>query len=393
MATSKAHQKPPSKQAEAKFMEKFGKQFGGDALVDTSKAEHYEVIPTGSIDLDLALGVGGWVIGRITEVYGQPGIGKTTLMLYAVAEAQRKYPKRKIAWIDMEGTFDLAWAAMHGVILGDRFHVYTPDSAEDVADALKEMIRSGLYVMVVVDSIGAMIPEAEKEKDADEATIALQAKIVTRMLKIAGPEIRRHGVALVCINQLRANISAYGKDTQASGPWYLRFCTTHKIELKSGGESIRTKVDEDAQRNVGHPIAALVERNKVAVPNKRAKLTLFHTWSEKYGNPGIDRADEAVTIGLRYKIIPQRGGNYDLPLTDLTVKGRPNLVDAMREHPETIDFIREQALAIVSGEIVMDGDTDPLDEEGEAKEEATGMEALAGAGSGLFANSVEGTKD
>ncbi len=388
MATSQASQQPPSKQAEKKFLESFGKEFGEHALVDTSVPETYDVVSTGSLDLDLAFGVGGWVIGRIGELYGPPGIGKTTLMLYSVAAAQRQYPKRKVAWIDMEGTFDLAWAAQHGVELGDRFFIYTPESAEDVADALKRMIRSGLFVMIVIDSIGAMIPEAEKEKDADEATVAIQAKIVTRMLKIAGPELRKHGAALVCINQLRANISGFGKETQTGGGWLLRYCTTHKVELKKSDSDHRAKIDGKDQ-SVGHPIKAFVERNKVAPPNKTANFSLFHTYSEKFGNPGIDRADEAVTVGLRLKIIGQSGAYYDIPVLGERVNGKDRLLDAVRANPEVIDHIREQGLAILAGDVIVDQDTDPLDEEGEAKE-ALDLAGLKG--SGLFANTTAGSK-
>ena len=402
MAASKVTTPTGIKAAEKKFNERFSKMFGEGSLVDTSAKEVYEVIPTGSITLDRALGVGGWVIGRISELYGQDGIGKTTLALYAVAEAQKKYPKHKVGWIDMEGTLDLTWAAMHGVELGPRFIVYTPESAEDVADAQKEMIRSGLFIFIVVDSIGAMIPESEKEKDADEVVMARQAQIVTRMLKIAGPECRKHGVALLVINQLRANLTGFGKATKTGGGWLLRYCTTHKVELKRTDTKYTASVQGISDQEVGHQIRANVERNKVAPPHKRAVFSLFHTYSSKYGNPGIDRVDEAVTVGIAMHVIQKgKGSWYVAPITGEPVNGAAKLIEAVRAEPKALEWIRSQVLAATASEVLdpEEADTDPIDETGEAKEGDEGSAKKAPAkkaaakkspapisgGSGLFA--------
>src|SRR5690606_17009642 len=153
-----------------RFEERFSKSFGAGTLQRSAEVNPYEVISTGSLTLDYCLSVGGYVEGRLVEIWGPDGVGKTTLSLIGLAEAQRKHPDKMVAFIDMERKFDKAWAASHGVDL-ERLYLYSPETAEDVADALKELCNSGLVSMVVLDSVGAMIPEKEIEKGADEATM------------------------------------------------------------------------------------------------------------------------------------------------------------------------------------------------------------------------------
>lgn len=356
------------------FLERFTKTHGDVVDYTDDETTHYEFISTGSLSLDWAMG-GGYVEGRITEVWGGDAIGKTTLVLQGMREAQRKHPDKLVAFIDMEGTFDRAWAVLHGVnVSKSALFLVTPESAEDVADQVKDCIRSGLFSMVVLDSIGAMIPEAEKEKDADEAVVAIQAKIVTRMVKIAAVEARKTQTAVILINQVRANISAYGKATQTTGGFALKHCSTHKIEVKMGGEKMRVRMDGE-DRVVGHPIAAMLERNKITSPFQRASFNLFHTASDKYGPPGIDRAADAYAIGIKTKVIEAKGAWYTLPNGE-RFNGKEAVVEALRVNPDWIDELREEALKSVSLKPVdgMDEEIDSVDPEtgeilgGEARE-------------------------
>lgn len=337
-----------------KFVERFDKAFGEESLVKVADLPDYEVIPTGILSLDWALGVGGFVEGRLVEIWGPDALGKTTLALLNMVEAQRKHPDKVVGFIDMEQTFDRELARRLGLD-DERTVVYSPDTAESVADAMKMMITSGAFSMIVLDSVGAMIPEAEKEKDADEATVALQAKIVTRMVKIAASEAPKNGVAVIFINQVRSNIGGFGAEATTGGGWALKHATTHKIRIKRTGTPVYTiKVDGIKEPvPVGHELALVVERNKVASPRKVATFSLFYEPSEKYGPVGVDRVDEAFIMGTRPDInaITRGGGTYYLP-DGTKHTGKDTTVDYMREHPEVVEQVRDIMLNSVKDEII-----------------------------------------
>jgi recombination protein RecA len=338
----------PSAAALKKFEDRFAKVFGADTLQRTAEVNPYEVISTGSLTLDYRLSVGGIVEGRLNEWWGPDGIGKTTMCIIGMAEAQRKHPGKMVAFIDMEQKFDKAWAVAHGVNL-ERLYLYTPASAEDVADAAKEMVRSGLFADIVIDSIGAMIPEAEKEKDADEAVMAAQAKIVTRMVKILAVESQQNGTCINLINQVRANLG-YGADTTTGGGFALRHSTTMKFKMRrTGTPPFKVKMGSE-DRIVGHEIAITVERNGVGPAYRTAIITLFHTASEKYGPIGIDVVDEAATLGIDTKVIGQSGAWYTLP-GGARHNGKDKMVEALRGDPGMVSAIRTAVLASVAGEI------------------------------------------
>lgn len=364
----------------AAFEQRFDKTFGEGKLLTGDDERPYSVIPTGSISLDYAMGVGGYVVGRISEVWGADDVGKSSLAMHGVHQAQRLFPDRLAGWINMEHKWDWPWARVHKINSErDRLKVVDPESAEEVADQMKEMCRSGLFSVVVLDSIGAMIPEAEKEKDADAAVVAAQAKIVTRMVKIATVEAHRNDVAVVLINQVRANIGSFTfEETTTGGGFALKHVSTHKIKLRKG-QTFKISVD-GKQQEVGHIVAAQVERNKVAPPKKRAEFTIIHTPSVKFGPVGLDRVDEAVTMGLKTGVIEQSGGSYTMP-TGEKLKGREKIVEALHAEPALVDDIRERVLATISGSVVTGDDAEVLIEPPEDQEETP---AVKGNGTGAF---------
>lgn len=352
-APAKAASTSSSTRAATAFEERFAKAFGAGALQHDAVINPYEVIPTGSLTLDYALGVGGLVEGRLHEAWGPEGVGKTTMSLYFLANAQAKHPDKHVAFIDVEQKMDRAWAAAHGVDL-NRLYLFHPTNAEDVADAVKEFIRSGVISAIVVDSIGAMLPEKEKEKDAGDAVMAAQAKIVTRMVKIAAAEAGPKGCSLYLINQVRANLN-YGADTTSGGGFALKHATTTKLKFKRTG-TVPFKVKTNGEDVVvGHEIAIVVERNGVAPAYRTATFVIFNQDTEKYGPLGIDKADEAATMGLKTRVIKQRGGWYDTP-DGQSYNGRSALVDAIRGDLTLQDQIREQVLATVAGTIKIEED-------------------------------------
>jgi recombination protein RecA len=349
--------------AMAKFEETFSKTFGAGALVKGEDILPYEIIPTGSLTLDVATGVGGIVEGRITEIWGSDGVIKSTLCMWLLREAQIKHPDKAVAWIDVENKLDKIWMAQQGVDLR-WVRVYTPDNAEDVADALKDIIRSGLFSIVVLDSIAAMLPEAEKEKDADKAVMMAQAKIVTRMAKIAVGAARKTSTAVVFINQVRANI-AYGADQTTGGGFALKHCSTMKMKCRhTGTPPYKATVKGDKDVIVGREIALYMERNNVAPAYKTAVITFFNQTTEKYGPIGVDRADEAATLGVKSKIIKQAGAWYTLPNSE-RYQGRESLVDALRAQPDLVDELRVQILATLATDVY----TEEHEEEGEPEVE------------------------
>lgn len=351
-----------TKAALKKFEDTFNKRYGEDTLKKSAEINPYEVISTGSITLDHALTVGGYVEGRLVEIWGPDGVGKTTLSLMGIAQAQKKHPQKMVAFVDMEQKLDRAWAVAHGVDL-EKLYVYAPSSAEDVSDALKDFCTSGLFSMVVLDSVGAMIPEVEKEKDADEATMGNQAKIVTRMVKMNAVAAAQTGTVVILINQVRANLG-YGADTTTGGGWALKHGTTMKFKLrKTGVPPFKIKIDKE-DREVGYQLAVKVERNGVGPRGRDAMFNIFTVPTKKYGPIGVDPADEAATIGIKAEVIEQSGAWYTLPGGE-RFQGKDSVVAELRENLELRDAIVKAALATVSSDITVEDGEDDVSEDGE----------------------------
>lgn len=342
----------PSAQALKRFEEMFAKTFGDSGKV--IRRVKYDVISTGSIELDAAMGVGGYIRGRITELWGPESVGKSTMLMIALANAQKQYPDQAVAVLDMEQTFDPLWAEAHGVDMANLI-VVQPNDAEDVADMLKKTIEAGIFSMVAVDSIGGMVSRTEKEKDAEEATVGIIAKIVTRMVRIAAPEANKHNVAVLIINQVRGNISANGRGPAItrSGGFALRHSTTHVLKFSMTGETPLTIGSGETANYVGREIAIKVEKNKVAPPNKNAKVVLLNQKTSKYGAVGIDRVTEAFNIAKRRSIIERSGSWYTLPDASRHQGSEP-AIKHMREHPELVEQLRTMVLAQIADTVVDD---------------------------------------
>lgn len=339
------------KRALTKLEKDFAKAFGEGKLIPVDDKASYEVVSTGSLLLDYATGVGGLVEGRLVEYWGADGLGKTTMALLAMAEAQRKHPDKLTAFVDMEQTLDKALVARLGVDTST-MRLHEPDSAEDVANAMKMIVGSGLFSFVILDSIGAMIPEAEKEKDADEATVALQAKIVTRMVKILAVEARKSGCIVLFINQVRANVGGYGAATTTAGGFSLKHVTTHKMQFRRTATTEYMVGTGEDKVKVGHELSIVVERNKVAPPKRNAIVSLMNQATEKYGPVGIDRAQEAFQLGTgSVGGIDQAGAWYTTADGERFNGGDPTKAH-LREHPELVDAIRQRAIDARANEVV-----------------------------------------
>lgn len=193
--------------------------------------------------------------------------------------------------------------------------------------------------------------------------MAIQAKIVTRMVKIAAVEAAKNKVVVVMINQVRANLG-YGADTTTSGGFALKHCTTHKLKMKRTGTTPYSMVRDGEKIVVGHELAIEVERNKVAPPKRVAVINLFNQSSEKFGPRGVDRAKEAFVLGKRRDVgaIKQGGAYYTLPDGE-KYQGEENALEALRANPDLVDKIRDQAIAVLSGEVIPDVEIEVPDDD------------------------------
>ncbi len=351
-----------SRNATKSAVDKFEAEFAKDMGVDLQEVnDDYEVVSTGSLNLDYVLGIGGIPTGRICEVWGPEHAGKTTLMLLLVAEYQKKYPNKKVAWVDMEQTFDPKWAALLGV---DVKAMWRPPvkTAEDTADATKRFVESGLCSLVVLDSIGGMISKMEFQKEADEATVALVAKIVTRMVKQCSPMAKSNGTTVFVVNQVRSQIGGYGPDEITAGGWALKHVTSIKLNVKRAGGVVPHTIQIDGKPvPVGHQMAVKCEKNKLAPFGQTAYIWLHNRATEQYGAVGVDVHAEVFDFAKRLKLMGTKaGGYYQFTVNGepVEVRGEPAARAIIKENPAVYDALRDECLkALVSM------DADPADDE------------------------------
>lgn len=353
----------PTAAAQARFEADFAKSMG-TSLRRASQAARPEVIPTGSLALDRALVIGGLPRGRIVEYWGPEAAGKTTLAMLNVAEAQRRFPPPwMFGWVDMEQTFDPDWARALGMDLDRLWLVDNPHTAQDVADAHRKFVASGLCIYSVLDSIGSMISRGSLEKDADkEGRVGDVAKIVTEMVKQCSPLGAANGTTSIIINQIRAVIdgSKYGPKESTSGGWALKHVTTARLKIRRGAEAPHTvKIDGD-DVPVSMETAVRVEKNKLAPWGRRASYWITNHETSRWGAVGLDKADEATTIGEQIGAIERRGAWYTLPDGE-RVNGRERVVEHLRAHPNLVEGIRERMLASLSGQVHDEETQEPAD--------------------------------
>jgi recombination protein RecA len=332
-----------------RFREKLGKTYGARVAPAVEEVAEYEVLSTGSITVDRALRTGGLIQGRIHEIVGAPDCAKTTLVTRAAASAQRQFPDLAVGYVDMEGTFDDSWArSAAGLDLGLRWtHLYADDS-EDASDQARELARGGLHSLVILDSVGAMESRKALSRDAVDELPGRNAQVITRMVKHLGTLARQTRTTVILVNQLRASIGQFGGDHSA-GPKAMQHATTSRIVMTrlGGAEDIaRLKVDSWGEPEiVAQRFRARVTRSKAVPVGRTAEFWVNNRATEEYGPPGINSADEYVTLGVDTGIIIQGGGGmYEIPGIG-KVKGRPAVLTALRADPAAMASLREQILA------------------------------------------------
>jgi recombination protein RecA len=309
------------------------KRFGDGIIMRLGDASHLQVeaIPTGSLSLDIALGVGGVPRGRVIEVYGPESSGKTTLCQHVIAEAQRL--GGLCAFIDMEHALDPVYAARCGVDV-DNLYVSQPDTGEQALEIAEALIRSGTMDVVVVDSVAALVPRAEIEGEMGDSHMGLQARLMSQALRKLSGVIKQTNTVVIFTNQLRQKIGVmFGNPETTSGGNALKFYASVRMDirriqaLKAGGDVI------------GNRTRVKVKKNKVAPPFTECEFDIMY-------NEGISLTGDVLDLAVEYGLVDKRGAYYRYDET-LLGQGRENAKTFLAENPELLEelerLIRREA--------------------------------------------------
>ena len=334
-------------------MAKIEKDFGHGSIMKLGdeKIENIEVIPSGSIGLDAALGVGGYPKGRIIEIYGPESSGKTTLAIHAIAECQKQ--GGIAAFIDAEHAFDRFYAEKLGVDI-DNLYVSQPDSGEQALEIADQLIRSSAIDIIVIDSVAALTPKAEIEGDMGDNKVGLQARLMSQALRKLTSTISKTKTTCIFINQLREKIGImFGNPETTTGGNALKFYASVRIDIR------KSSAIKDGEDVVGNLVKVKVVKNKVAPPFREAEFDIM------YGE-GISREGCIIDLAVD-KDIMEKSGSWFAYNGQKIGQGKDNAKTYLKEHPEVRDEIEEKIRALLAGKEVAEdaaaADTSDDDEE------------------------------
>ena len=314
------------KKALAQALGQIEKQFGKGSVMrmgDSQASRNIEAISTGSIGLDVALGIGGLPRGRVVEIYGPESSGKTTLTLQVIAEAQKL--GGTAAFVDAEHALDPGYAEKLGVNV-DELLVSQPDTGEQALEITDMLVRSGAVDIVVIDSVAALTPKAEIEGEMGDSHMGLQARLMSQALRKLTANIQRSNTMVVFINQIRMKIGVmFGSPETTTGGNALKFYSSVRLDIRRIG-AIK-KGDEV----IGNQTRVKVVKNKVAPPFKQAEFEIL------YGE-GISRMGEIIDIGVQHDIVDKAGSWYSYG-DDRIGQGKENVREFLRNHPEMAEEI------------------------------------------------------
>ena len=294
------------------------KRFGDGAIMKLGESTHLQIesIPTGSLSLDIALGIGGIPRGRVIEIYGPESSGKTTLCQHIIAEAQKL--GGIAAFIDVENAMDPVYAACCGVDV-DNLYISQPDTGEQALEIGEALVRSGAIDVVVVDSVAALVPRAEIEGEMGDAHVGLQARLMSQALRKLSGAVKQSNTALIFTNQLRQRIGImFGNPETTSGGMALRFYASVRLDMR------RVQSIKDGGEVIGNRTKVTVKKNKVAPPFKVVEFDIMY-------NEGISRMGDVLDIAVAEDIVEKRGSFYSYGQTRLG-QGRENAKQFLRDN-------------------------------------------------------------
>ena len=313
-------------------IEQIEKQFGKGSVMRLGEASAklaVESIPTGSLSLDLALGIGGIPRGRVTEIFGPESAGKSTLAYHIVAQAQKG--GGIAAYIDVEHTFDPTYASRCGVKVDDLL-ISQPDSAEEALEITESLVRSGAVDVIVLDTVAALVPRAEIEGDMGDAQMGLQARLMSQALRKLTGAISKSHTSAIFINQLREKVGVFfGNPEVTPGGRALKFYSSVRIDLRRV-DSIKV-----GSEIVGNRVRAKVVKNKVAPPFRIAEFDIMF-------QSGISKEGDLMDLGVAMGMIKKTGAFFSFGDTRLG-QGRENAKSYLRQHPEVAAEIESQIRA------------------------------------------------
>ena len=317
------------KQALTAALQQIERQFGKGAIMrlgDGSAANDIGVVSTGSITLDLALGIGGLPRGRVVEIYGPESSGKTTMTLHAIAECQKA--GGTAAFVDAEHALDPNYAEKLGVNVEDLL-VSQPDTGEQALEITDMLVRSGAVDMVVIDSVAALTPKAEIEGDMGDSHVGLQARLMSQALRKLTGNINRSNCMVVFINQIRMKIGVmFGSPETTSGGNALKFYASVRLDIRRIGAIKR------GDEVVGNQTRVKVVKNKVAPPFKQAEFEIL------YGE-GVSREGELIELGVKHGFVDKAGAWYSYQ-GDRIGQGKDNVRQFLKENPDIANAIDKQ---------------------------------------------------
>ena len=323
------------------------RQFGKGSIMRMGEFHErmaFDVIPSGSIAIDLALGVGGFPRGRIVEIYGPESSGKTTLALHAIAEAQKT--GGTAAFIDVEHALDPNYAAALGVDL-DNLLVSQPDTGEQALDIAEMLVRSNAVDVIVVDSVAALVTKAELEGDMGDTHVGLQARLMSQALRKLTAAISRSKSVMIFINQLREKVGVmFGSPETTSGGRALKFYASIRLDVR---KLEQIKVGQDV---VGTRTRVKVVKNKVAPPFRQAEFDIT------YGR-GISKMGSILDVALERNIVGKSGSWYTYGETRIG-QGRENAKSYLEEHSDLADEISAKIREEIAGQISRNGSSQPV---------------------------------
>jgi recombination protein RecA len=314
------------------------KQFGKGSIMrmgDTDVAEDIQAVSTGSLGLDIALGIGGLPRGRIIEIYGPESSGKTTLTLSVIAEMQKL--GGTAAFIDAEHALDPQYAQKLGVNVGELL-ISQPDTGEQALEIADMLVRSGSVDIVVVDSVAALVPKAEIEGEMGDSHMGLQARLMSQALRKLTGNIKRTNTMVIFINQIRMKIGVmFGNPETTTGGNALKFYASVRLDIR------RTGAIKKGDEVIGSETRVKIVKNKVAPPFKQAEFDIL------YGE-GISREGEILELGANLKLVEKSGAWYSYNGEKIG-QGKDNAREYLKEHPEVANEIDAKIRANAKGNL------------------------------------------